>query len=153
MNNTVKTLLTDIEPMNIKFKGTIVEQWSLLPATSKGTKGEEVAEAILTGLGRTVKNRESKEHDRIIDGKKVEIKTAFEKKCSEKFSIYGYDPVEDPHYWIYQLVSTSGIYLFSMDRQQMANVYLAKSRKNVMFTTTLAEMKRIATEVAHVELT
>ena len=83
----------------------------------------------------------------------MEIKTAFEKRDSDSFSVYGYDPVEDPHYWIYQLVSTSGIYLFSMDRQQLANVYLGKSRKNVMFTTTLEEMKRIATEVAHVELT
>ena len=139
----INTILNKIDAANPKFVNTPLEQWSLTPATSKGAIGEEIAETILKDAGFTVGPRQSKEHDRIVDGKKVEIKTAFEKKDEDSFVFYGYDAATDPHYWLYQLVTPTVIYLFKMDRKQMAEIYLGNSRKNQMFTTTVDQMEEV----------
>ncbi len=136
----VRNILNKIEVTNPKFVGSQFEEWSMTPATTKGTVGEEIAQAILEENGHEVSPRVSKEHDRIVDGKKVEIKTAFIKRDSEDFSFYGYDATEDPHWWLLQLVTPENVFLVKMDRVTMATVYLGRTRKNQMFTVTMQDL-------------
>ena len=145
--NNVNTILNNINPCNPKFEGTKFESWSTSPATSKGRIGEEVAKAIFEENGDTVLPRSTKEHDLIINNKKVEVKTAFERKCSKDFSLYGIDATEDWHWALFQLVTPKGIYGFKVDRATLANIYLSKTRKNAMCTVTLDHMKNVSEQV------
>ena len=90
--------------------------------------------------GYTVSERITKEHDLIVNDKKVEVKTAFLKRHEDVFSFYGYDATEDPHYWLLQLVSPDNITIVKMDRKAMAGIHLGKTRKNTMFTVTLDDL-------------
>ena len=136
---TVETVLSTIEAGNYKFKGSPFYEWSITAPSKKGSIGEEIAESILKGYGHDVQPRSSKEHDRIIDGKKYEIKTAFLRAKEDDFVFYGYDASEDPHFWLLQFVEPEKITLIKMDRVTMAQMYLGRTRKNQMFTTSVLE--------------
>ena len=144
---TVTAILESIDTTNYKFISSPFYDWAHAPATSKGKIGEDIAQSILEAYDCKVTPRTSKEHDRVVDGKKVEIKTAMLKKDSDEYSFYGYDASEDPHYWLYQFVSPESITLIKMDRNSMGNVYLGKTRKNTMFTITPEEMIQKGGEV------
>lgn len=137
--NTITQLLSSINPANPKFAESAFLNWSLLPATSKGKMGEEVAKELLKENGYEVAERNSKEHDYICNGKMIELKTAFLKKDSDYFTFYGYDATEDPHFWDLQFVFPEEIFIIRMDRKAMADIYLGKTRKNTMFTITLED--------------
>ena len=142
-NNTmtkINSILNSIEVTNPKFIGSKFEDWSNTPATRKGFIGEQMVQAILESHGHKVSQRITKEHDLIVNGKKVEIKTAFLKRDKDVFSFYGYDATEDPHYWLLQLVSPDNITIVKMDRKAMAGIHLGKTRKNTMFTVTLDDL-------------
>lgn len=126
---------------NPKYAESPYKIWQMAPIQTKGTKiGENVAEYLLSRLGFNVGPREDSEHDRMIDGKKVEIKTAFEPIESNRFVFYGYNPVDNPHYWVFQFVKPDSITLIKMDRVSMAQMHLRDSKGAFMFDTTVEEM-------------
>ena len=132
----VKNILENVKAINHKFIGSEFLEWSLQQPTAKGVTGEKVVESLLTASGYDVKPRTDKEHDLLVDGKKVEIKTAFLKADSDLFTFYGYDPTDNPHYWLINLVYPNRICVVKMTRENFGNVRLGKSRKNIMVTTT-----------------
>ena len=136
----IKEILNNIDSANHKFDNSQFKEWAATPATTKGKIGEDIAAEILMDLGHVVTQRVSKEHDMVVDGKKVEVKTAFLKKDSDTFSFYGYDATEDPHYWLYQFVYPQEIVMVAMTRKDMADIYLGKTRKNQMMTVTMEQM-------------
>lgn len=132
----VKNILENVTSINPKFIGSEFFEWSLQQPTAKGNTGEKIVEALFTEAGSTVLPKEDDEHDRIIDGKKVEIKTAFLKTHSDLFTFYGYDPTDNPHYWLINLVYPNRICVVKMTRESFGNIKLGKSRKNIMITAT-----------------
>lgn len=133
--NNVSEILSNIKPANTNFIGTPFEDFYNQQTTSKGKTGEEITKALMKDKGFNVSDRLDKEHDLVADNKKVEVKTAFQ-KMDGKFTIYGYDPTENPHYWVFTLVSSDEINCIAMDRKAMASIYLGRTRKNAMATVT-----------------
>ena len=138
----ITKIIKDATQGNPKYQGTSVEAWSKArPATSGITIGEAVAKYLLTEKGYTIGDRTSTEHDTLVNGKMVEIKTAFENKEEEYYTFYGYSPTDDPHYWIYQFVTPDEeVVLIKMDRVAMSHVRLYESKGAFMFRTTIEEM-------------
>ena len=136
-----------------KYKGTAVEAWSNAhPVTSGVTIGEAVAELLMSDAGYEVLPRSSTQHDRIVDGKKTEIKTAFQAEDNDNYLFYGYKPTDDPHQWVFQFVQPDEtITLVVMDRVSMSHVYLRESKGAFMFSTTLQEMIDAGGEVIATE--
>ena len=143
----IDTILANIQSSNDKFMYSPFKEWNCAPATTKGKIGEEIAAELLKDKGCKVSARVNKEHDLIVDGKKVEVKTAFLKRNNDFFSFYGYDATEDPHYWVLQLVYPTEIVMVKMDRTTMAAIHLGKTRKNTMFDVTLDTLKDAGGEV------
>ena len=74
----ITEILNNIPTANPKFDNTPYSTWSSTPPARKGKIGEEIAKCILQEDGWTVEPREAKTHDFILNGKKTEVKTAFE---------------------------------------------------------------------------
>ena len=123
----LKNILENITTANPKFDGTPYQNWSSTPPARKGKIGEEVARCILTQGGHKVEDREAKTHDIVLNGKKTEIKTAFEARDKDDFMVYGYDPTSDASYWLVQLVKPTGISAYLLDRKNWSNLYIKKS--------------------------
>ena len=62
-----------------------------------------------------------------MNGKKTEVKTAFEARDKNDFMVYGYDPTSDASYWVVQLVRPTGISAYRLDRKNWSNLYIKKS--------------------------
>ncbi len=73
MNAFVTNYFDNIEPTN-PWVGTPVEKYYALSNAAKGSAGEEIVTSILTELGYDVQPRTGPGHDRIINGRKTEIK-------------------------------------------------------------------------------
>lgn len=61
-------------PTNNPWINTPLERYYTVGAKTKGVKGEEIAAAILKNLGYDVQPRTTPGHDRIVNGRKTEIK-------------------------------------------------------------------------------
>ena len=138
---TITNILNNIDSSNHKFDNSVFKTWAATPATQKGLIGEKIITELLEDKGHKVSARVSKEHDIVVDGKYVEVKTAFLKRDQDVFSFYGYDATEDPHHWMLQLVYPDMIVVMQMDRKAMASIYLGKTRKNTMFTVNYDMLK------------
>ena len=154
----ITKIIADATNKKSKYTGTSVEAWSNAhPVTSGVTIGEAVAEHIMTERGMRVEPRQSTTHDRVVNGKKTEIKTAFQAEDKESYTFYGYDPTDDPHQWLFQFVAPDEeITLVTMDRVAMSHMYLRESKGAFMLNTTIDEMvlsggKIIATYFADLE--
>ena len=142
--NKVNEIVMNIDPTNHKFDYSVLKGWAAQSASAKGKTGEKVAASILEDKGYKVTERVTKEHDLIVDTKKVEVKTAFEKRDSDYFSMYGLDTTEDWHWLLFQMVTPEKIYGFKLDRKALADIYLDKSRKNTMCNVTMKNIKESA---------
>ena len=123
----INEILNNIPTANPKFDNTPYATWSSTPPARKGKIGEEIAKCILQEDGNTITDRETKTHDFIMNGKKTEVKTAFEAQDKDEFMVYGYDPTSDASYWLVQLVRPTGVSAYRLDRKNWSNLYIKKS--------------------------
>jgi len=73
----------------------------LMPAKAKGKRFEEIAQSIFEMIGLTVTKPTNSDHDRIVDGKKFEIKGSTITKGSEDcFSFLQIRPAQDYQFLI-----------------------------------------------------
>ena len=140
-------ILNTIDNSHPKFEKSIFRELASASAKQKGTIGEDITKSLLSDEGFEVTDRCSKEHDCMVNGKMVEIKTAMERKDDEIFTFYGYDPTEDPHYWVFTFISPNDIYVIKMTRCNMAEIILGKTRKNIMINVTLEDMINAGGEI------
>lgn len=78
MDYLEKYLINDIAEN--PWKNTILADYYALSPVSKGSKAEEFVAKVLTDMGYKVERRRSTGHDRIINGKRTEIKFALATK-------------------------------------------------------------------------
>ena len=74
------------------WKGSRFQHLKEIPSPrSKGAKAEQITQEIMEALGHKVKKPKSKQHDRIIDGYKTEIK--FSTSWSEKYNLFTWQQI------------------------------------------------------------
>ena len=84
MNAFVTNYFDDIEPTN-PWIGTPVEKYYALANSAKGSVGEQIVEKILKEKGYNVQPRMNPGHDRIINGRKTEIKFCLATKGNKDY--------------------------------------------------------------------
>ena len=80
----VKYYFSEIKPTN-PWAGTPVENYYALSNAAKGSAGEQIVENILKEKGYSVEPRTNPGHDRIINGRKTEIKFCLATKANNDY--------------------------------------------------------------------
>ena len=101
---------------------------SLHPKT-KGGRGEQIAEAILSAKGEDVTPRCNSDHDIVVNGVTTEIKTS----CMSEKGVYSFlqvRPSQDYEQILFLCVSPQNIRMFFMDKETiMENIEEGALRK------------------------
>ena len=140
--NIQSVINNNLTTPNSKYSAGKYASWNQTSIQNKGKVGEEVAEAILVSNGHLVGHRTSSEHDKVVDGKRVEIKTLFQAENSNTYKFYGFNPTDDAHYWQLVFVTPSDdIILIKMDREAIAKMYTWESKKSQVIEGTLEDFK------------
>ena len=92
----------------------------LLPK-QKGKRYEKITENVLKAVGAKVQKPTSTEHDRIIDGKKVEIKGSMLNAGTENFSFLQIRPDQDYDSIYFVMLYPSQLVIMEMDKSEVRN--------------------------------
>jgi hypothetical protein len=97
-------------------------QLKTLSAKAKGKRFEQIAQAIFTHKKMSVKKAESSDHDRIVDGKKFEIKgSTITKGHDDWFSFLQIRPKQDYDYLVLEAFFFDGtVKFFKIDKAAIA---------------------------------
>lgn len=141
MTTTIlNTIKANLSSSNSKYNNSIYSDWNKTSIQNKGKVGEAVAETILVNNGHLVGARMNTTHDRMVDGKKVEIKTLFQAEQLDTYKFYGFNPTDDAHYWLLVFVTPKDdVVLVKMDREAIAKMYTWESKKSQVIEGTLED--------------
>ncbi len=123
----VNKILSNITKPNYKFDNSVYREWCAAHTVTKGAVGEKIAWAALEDKGFNVSKRVAKTHDMVVNGKKTEVKTAFEQRDLNRFIVYGFDATSDASYWLVQLVRPESITAYRLDRVNWSTLQIDKS--------------------------
>ena len=99
-------------------------------AKQKGSRFEKIVSGVLTKLGHTVRKAENSDHDRIINGVKVEIKGATLVKKKNLFSFLQIRPDQDYCLMMFAMFYPNDFVLMEMKKEQIVkNVELGIFKK------------------------
>jgi len=89
-----------------------------LKAKQAGARYEQVSESILTGLGYNVQKPLSSDHDRIINGKKTEMKGSMMTKAKKDgiFSFLQIRPDQDYEQILFTVFDFDSVKMYFMDK-------------------------------------
>ena len=90
----------------------------LLPKP-KGTRYEKITENALRSFGIDVRKALSKQHDRIIDKVKIEIKGSMLNRDSENFSFLQIRPDQDYEFMYFVMFYPQQIVIMQMDKDEI----------------------------------
>ena len=100
-----------------RYVGSKFETYKTLAPKQKGAVSERMVSQILEAIGHDVQPPENTDHDRIVNGKKVEIKAATLIKNSNTFSFLQIRPNQDVDYYILATILPNNIRLFKMEKE------------------------------------
>ena len=119
-------------PIELLAKHDIDPRWlagpfanlKALPAKGKGKRFEQIAQAILESRGHAVARAANKDHDRIVDGRKSEIKgSTITKGSDDCFSFLQIRPAQDYEDMILETFWFDGtIRFYRMDKAQVSTL-------------------------------
>lgn len=90
----------------------------LLPK-QKGTRYEKITENIMKSVGSKVNKAESKQHDRIIDDKKVEIKGSMLNAGTNNFSFLQIRPDQDYDSIYFVMLYPNQVVIMEMNKEEI----------------------------------
>ena len=94
-----------------------------LHAKQKGKRYEQITEQVLKKMGKRVGRAVNTDHDRIVNGKKVEIKGSTLNKNVNHFSFLQIRPDQDYDLLYFSMFYPDGFYIMYMDKDTiMQNV-------------------------------
>jgi len=119
-----KTLLVqeleDSRYMNSEFR--FLKQ---LHAKQKGKRYEEITACVLVNLGHTVSKPTSTDHDRIVDGLKVEIKGSCLNKGTNHFSFLQIRPDQEYDEIMFSMFYPDGLVIMKMTKEKVLDAIRA----------------------------
>jgi hypothetical protein len=109
---------TLLEPHTIdpRYEDSPFRNIKLMDAKTKGKRYEQITECVLTKLGHTVTPPQNTQHDRIVDGIKVEIKGSTLRKNLNDFTFLQIRPDDDYDELIFTLCYPHELYIYKMDK-------------------------------------
>ena len=99
-----------------RYEGKLFESFKNLPPSQKGKVGEAWCEEVMIALGSKVEPPESKDHDRIVDGRKAEIKSSTLNNGTEVFSFLQIRPAQDYDFMILQAFLPDELRIFEVEK-------------------------------------
>lgn len=108
-----------VENTDTRYEGKKFEGFKNLPPSQKGKVGEAWCENVMEALGYTVESPINKNHDRIINGRKAEIKSSTLNNNTEKFSFLQIRPAQDYEYMILQAFLPGELRMFEIEKEEI----------------------------------
>lgn len=90
-----------------------------LHAKQKGKRYEEITESVLTRIGYIVSKPKSTDYDRIVNGKKVEIKGSTLNKGTDNFSFLQIRPDQDYDLMYFSMFYPNEFVIMAMTKKQI----------------------------------
>lgn len=90
-----------------------------LGAKQKGKRYEKITEDVLRKLGFDVAKPTSSQHDRIVDGRKIEIKGSMLARDSETFSFLQIRPNQEYDGIFFSMLYPDEVVIMEMDKAQI----------------------------------
>jgi hypothetical protein len=87
-----------------------------LHAKQKGKRYEAITEQVLKKMGKSVGKPKNTDHDRIVNGKKIEIKGSTLNKNTENFSFLQIRPDQDYDLMYFSMFYPNEFVIMSMDK-------------------------------------
>ena len=118
------------EKMDERYVNSPFKHLKPMHAKQKGSRFEKIVSNVLTQLGHTIQKAENSDHDRIINGVKVEIKGATLVKKKDYFSFLQIRPDQDYHLMMFAMFYPNDFVLMEMEKEQVIkNVELGIFKK------------------------
>ena len=99
-----------------RYEGSKFESYKKLGAKQKGAVSERILTDVLTQMDFDVQMPINSDHDRIIDGVKVEMKCSTLNKGTEKFSFLQIRPNQDNEQYMFGLFFPNNLRVFTLDK-------------------------------------
>jgi len=108
-------LVEEIE--DLRYANSPFRNLKKMHAKQKGKRYEEITEQVLLKLGRDVRKPTSTEHDRIVDGLKIEIKGSTLNKNTDHFSFLQIRPNQNYDAIYFSMFYPESLVIMSMTKQ------------------------------------
>ena len=102
-----------------RYEGSRFENYKKLGAKQKGAVSERILSDVLSQLGHVVESPLSSDHDRIIDGVKIEMKSSTLNKGTDKFSFLQIRPNQDVDKYMFSTFLPNDLRIFVMDKSKV----------------------------------
>jgi len=123
---------TLLEPHTIdpRYEDSPFRHIKLMDAKTKGKRYEQITECVLTKLGYEVAPPQNTQHDRIVNGNKIEIKGSTLNKGVDFFSFLQIRPNDDYETLYFTLCYPNDLKIYTMDKATvLANIENGTFRK------------------------
>ena len=103
-----------------RYEGSKFENYKKLGAKQKGAVSERMLSTVLEGLGHKVESSLNSDHDRLVDGVKVEMKTAtLVKNTEEKLSFLQIRPNQDLDKYLMTVILPNDIESYWIEKSKI----------------------------------
>lgn len=108
------------ESFDPRYEGSKFENYKKLGAKQKGAVSERMLSTILEGLGYKVESSLNSDHDRIVNGVKVEMKTAtLIKDTEEKLSFLQIRPDQDLERYLMTAILPNSLEMYWIEKDKI----------------------------------
>lgn len=120
LSNLVDSSLLTEDIIDPRWEQSPFFKLKLMKAKQAGARYERIASSIMENLGYTVEKALSTDHDRIINGRKIEIKGSMLTKGSEdKYSFLQIRPEQDYDAILFMAIDFNTITLYELDKVEI----------------------------------
>jgi hypothetical protein len=122
--------LLEAESEDSRYANSPFRHLKQMHAKQKGKRYEKITECVIRKLGHTVSKPTNTDHDRIIDGLKVEIKGSTLNKNTEHFSFLQIRPSQDYDKMYFSMFYPDKLVIVEMNKDKIIeNIKLRNFKK------------------------
>lgn len=108
------------ESFDPRYEGSKFEDYKKLGAKQKGAVSEKMLSVILAALGYKVESPLNSDHDRIVNGEKIEMKTAtLVKDTEEKLSFLQIRPDQDLERYLMTAILPNSLEMYWIEKEKI----------------------------------
>ena len=120
LSNLVDPSLLTEDIIDPRWEASRFFKLKLMKAKQAGARYERIASSIMKNLGNMIEKPENTDHDRIINGRKIEIKGSMVTKGSDdKFSFLQIRPDQDYDAVLFMAIDFDTIKLYELNKEEI----------------------------------
>ena len=116
MINLIEKTLLEPHSIDPRYEDSPFRNIKLMDARTKGKRYELITEDVLSKLGYDIQPPENVQHDRIVNGAKVEIKGSTLRKNLNDFTFLQIRPKDDYEYLVFTMCYPEELVIMYMDK-------------------------------------